>query len=99
MEAIEEYEVMHPVPITEIPNSTKIFNSYMMCHRKSQGGDKWKYKSRLVADGSSMHTWGAHHGGRLLHFVCQDGTQFAVAWPEVKVADGASVLGTSGRHS
>jgi hypothetical protein len=53
MEAIEKYEVMHPVPISEVPNSTKIFNSYMMCHRKSQGGDKRKYKSRLVADGSS----------------------------------------------
>ena len=43
---------MHKVPITEVPNSTKIFNSYMMCHRKSLGGDEWKCKSRLVVDGS-----------------------------------------------
>ena len=52
LDSIEEYKVMTECYISEVPKGTKIFNSYMLCHRKSLGGDEWKCKSRLIVDGS-----------------------------------------------
>ena len=43
---------MEEVLVCDIPKDTKIFDSYMLCHRKSLGGDGWKCKSRLIVDGS-----------------------------------------------
>ena len=59
MDAIDEFKVMHPVLRSEVPSDTKIFNSYMLCHRKSLGHPKWKCKSRLIIDGSNT-TPGVH---------------------------------------
>lgn len=53
LESIASHDVMKDVMMCDIPHGTKIFNSYMLCHRKSLGGDEWKCKSRLIADGSS----------------------------------------------
>ena len=59
MKAINEFKVMHPVTRDEIPANTKVFNSYMICHRKSLGHPDWKCKSRLIVDGSNT-TPGVH---------------------------------------
>ena len=53
MSAIDKFKVMRPVLRNDIPADTKLFNSYMLCHRKSLGGGEWKCKSRLVVDGSN----------------------------------------------
>ena len=53
LKSIKTHDVMEEVLMCDVPPDTKIFNSYMLCHRKSLGGDKWKCKSRLVFDGSN----------------------------------------------
>ena len=57
--AIDKFDVMKPVFRNSIPHDTKVFNSYMLCHRKSLGHPDWKCKSRLVVDGSNA-TPGIH---------------------------------------
>jgi hypothetical protein len=59
MDAINKFKVMKPILRSDIPKDTKLFNSYMICHRKSLGHPDWKCKSRLVIDGSNT-TPGVH---------------------------------------
>ena len=39
---MDKFKVMRPVLRNDIPADTKLFNSYMLCHRKSLGGGEWK---------------------------------------------------------
>jgi hypothetical protein len=56
LQAIDKFDVMKDVLVTDIPADTTIFRSYMLCHRKSLGAGEWKCKSRLVVDGSMCIT-------------------------------------------
>ena len=57
LQAIDKFDVMKDVLVTDIPARTRpYFRSYMLCHRKSLGAGEWKCKSRLVVDGSMCVT-------------------------------------------
>ena len=65
LDSIAEYKVMDEVLYCDIPHGEKLFNSYMLCHRKTLGGGNevaWKCKSRLIVDGS-MAIPGIHTSG------------------------------------
>ena len=51
MDGLDKFEVMEDVLYTDLPADTKLFNSFMLTHRKALGDGKWKWKSRLVVDG------------------------------------------------
>lgn len=53
-DGIKEFDVMEKRYASEVPNGTKVFNSFMICMRKALGAGSWKHKGRWVCDGRGV---------------------------------------------